>query len=138
MIIFIQSQNDERFPISADETWSIEDVKKYIASSRNIPVQNQILIHLGRILENDKRISDYNIFDDHVIHLVKILSQDPTNQSLNWDFGKYRSKIKITIDENRPSSQSAYLSTLVDDPSSVLNLDRVFFTETLGFHLRQK
>ena len=115
MIIFIQSQNDERFPISADETWSIEDVKKYIASSRNIPVQNQILIHLGRILENDKRISDYNIFDDHVIHLVKILSQDPTNQNLNRDFGKYWSKIKITIDENRPTLIFFYKNVLCPD-----------------------
>lgn len=57
--------------LNPDDT--VETIKKKIQSKKGIPLKGQVLIYGGQRLENGRKISDYNIKDKDIIHIVLTL-----------------------------------------------------------------
>jgi len=60
----------------------IEKLKEFCEKISDVPPDKQILIYKGKILSNDKLISDYNIDDGDNIILQKKEKSSPVNISL--------------------------------------------------------
>jgi len=78
------------FNIQSSDT--VKDFKDKIEEKENIPSDHQSLIFNGNKLENERKISDYNIKDKSILHLISSYSSDVQVQ-VNTNSGR-----TITID----------------------------------------
>ena len=67
---------------SLPEDFTVTSLKEKIRSALNIPIERQRLIYCGRVLQDEKRLSDYDNINGKVIHLVE--RSPPTNPSKNY------------------------------------------------------
>ena len=85
--IKIKTLNTTTFPINIYKKAKISELKSEIFKKVRIHTNNQKLIFQGRVLENDKYITDYKIAQYDVIHLVETDSREyqspPSNNNSN-------------------------------------------------------
>ena len=85
--IKIKTLNTTTFPINIYKKAKISELKSEIFKKVRIHKDNQKLIFQGRVLDNDKYITDYNIEQYDVIHLVETDSREyqapPSNTNTN-------------------------------------------------------
>ena len=84
--IKIKTLNTTTFPINIYKKAKISELKSEIFKKVRIHSNNQKLIYQGRVLENNKYISDYKIENYDVIHLVETDSrnyQEPPSNNNN-------------------------------------------------------
>jgi hypothetical protein len=62
---------DETFTLSVEPTFTIADFKTKIHHEGGLPAGIQHLIFNGKEVEDDHTLSDYNIWNDSILHLVK-------------------------------------------------------------------
>ena len=74
--IKIKTLNTTTFPINIYKKAKISELKSEIFKKVRIHSNNQKLIYQGRVLENNKYISDYKIDQYDVIHLVETDGRD--------------------------------------------------------------
>lgn len=60
-------------------------LKERIALDANVPPELQRLICRGKVLKDDQRLSEYNVEDGHVLHLVARLAAPATDQGQTSD-----------------------------------------------------
>lgn len=60
IILIIKTTKGESCDISVPEDSTIEELKCLISLKFDIPVENQRLIHSGRVLDDEKTIDDYS------------------------------------------------------------------------------
>ena len=65
------TSNAKVYDISIQKSDTIQKLKEECEKETTIPVSQQNLVFKGRILTNDKLVSDYGIDNDHTIILVK-------------------------------------------------------------------
>lgn len=65
------TSNNATYDIPITKTATILDLKKALVKDSTLTEEQQNLVYKGRILADDKLISDYNIQNDHTIILVK-------------------------------------------------------------------
>jgi hypothetical protein len=71
MCIFIITLTGKTLPLcSINSSDTIERIKKYVQLIEGIPPDQQRLIYGGRQLDDGKRLSDYNIENKSILHLV--------------------------------------------------------------------
>ncbi len=58
----------EEYKISPD--MPIPEFKRIVAERSGVPLDRLRLIYRARVLEEDKKISDYITEDDHIVHLM--------------------------------------------------------------------
>jgi len=84
--IKVKTLNTTTFPININKRSKISDLKTEIFKKVRIHQNNQKLIFQGKVLENDKSLTDYKIEEYDVIHLVETDSrqyQQPTSSNQN-------------------------------------------------------
>eukprot|EP00586_Coscinodiscus_wailesii_P004495 CAMPEP_0172487776 /NCGR_PEP_ID=MMETSP1066-20121228/17000_1 /TAXON_ID=671091 /ORGANISM="Coscinodiscus wailesii, Strain CCMP2513" /LENGTH=304 /DNA_ID=CAMNT_0013254597 /DNA_START=53 /DNA_END=964 /DNA_ORIENTATION=+ len=59
-----------RFRIAVDPEWTVEEFKTHAAAIHHVPAASQRLIHMGKLLQDDKILRDYGINDNEtIVHL---------------------------------------------------------------------
>lgn len=80
--ITVKTLDSQNHNFEADLDWTVKDFKEHIQSAVDVPVDQQRLIFCGRILQDDKKLNDYDC-NEKVLHLVKRPppSLNPSDQS---------------------------------------------------------
>ena len=80
MIIYVEIiYGGAPHPIEVCSHDTIHDVKKQIETQYNIPAHGYRLVRDGTHLNDDKTLSDYNIFKGSVLRIVYIRMADAKN-----------------------------------------------------------
>ena len=69
MILYIKRESGSTFIIEAQSADTIKKVKDYIQDKVGIPLDQQRLIRTGKLLEDNKSLTDYGIKNNSTIHL---------------------------------------------------------------------
>jgi len=70
MCIFVKTLNGKTITIEVDAEEEISKIKQKVKDKEGIPPHEQRLIYAGKQLEDDQKLSSYNIMRDSTLHLV--------------------------------------------------------------------
>lgn len=70
MKLFIKNQAGQTLILDVGPSYSIEKVKAMIQMNSGIPVAAQRLVFAGKVLENTRTLSDYNVQKESTLHVI--------------------------------------------------------------------
>lgn len=71
--VIVKTLTGRRYEVDVDESDSVQEVKNKIEQKETIPVDQQRLIHEGKLMEENRKISEFYSNADITIYLVSRL-----------------------------------------------------------------
>ena len=129
ILIKIKTLNSTTIPLKIYTNETIGGLKNKIFQKIRVSVINQRLIFQGKVLQNDKQISDYKIEESDVIHLV---------ETDNRNYQPPPSSSSITNSDNTQTQTNPYLaifnSIFTSQPTSQNNTQNLSQNDTEGIY----
>ena len=129
ILIKIKTLNSTTIPLKIYTNETIGGLKNKIFQKIRVSVINQRLIFQGKVLQNDKQISDYKIEESAVIHLV---------ETDNRNYQPPPSSSSITNSDNTQTQTNPYLaifnSIFTSHPTSQNNTQNLSQNDTEGIY----
>lgn len=67
---YVKTLTGSNIQIAIEPNMTISQIKQKIFEKENIPVDQQRLIHQGKQLEDQQKLTDYNITNGSTLHLI--------------------------------------------------------------------
>lgn len=92
MLIHIKHIIGKTITLEVCSCFTVNDLKHKIWLAENIPLHEQRIIYEGRLIEDDRKLSDYNITDGTILHLIPRLGGMGIPMDIRFE-GKFISRI---------------------------------------------
>jgi len=77
-VLVASSLTGRTFSLEVEASDAIEEVKSKVWDAAGIPIEQQSLLVGGRLMEDGRTLSDYNIHGGQTIQLVASVAKQPT------------------------------------------------------------
>ena len=115
--IVVKTIDSQTYNLKITPEKTIAELKESISKLSKINAKNQRLIYQGKVLKDIDKIKDYKIYNDHVIHLVKIEPNSNLNNDTNNDVPILRNP--FTQDANLGESLNSILNNRINRASNI-------------------
>lgn len=135
MKIIIKTANDESTTLEVEELDTIENIKLKIKENKSIPLEKQILIYEGQLLEDNKTLAYYNnISEESVLILIVKKKIEIYVESIKDDMIKFFEETK-KLDSNKTQiSENDPIGFIKKNlKRNELYINLIYFDKNIGY-----